>query len=57
MANPPIKYFLILTTLLLICDANRIPVQAHSFNDLDYIVKYLSRSIDVYKMDVSMANR
>lgn len=42
---------------LTVCFAGRIPIQSHSFNDLDYIQNLINKGVDHYKIDVSMANR
>ncbi len=35
----------------------KIPIQAHSFNDLNYMSNLMHRGIDVFKIDISMANK
>lgn len=34
----------------------KLPVQAHGFNDLDYLANLVKRGVDYYKLDVSLAN-
>lgn len=49
----------IVTVLILcgVCSAGKLPIQAHSFNDLNYVQNLVAKGIDYYKLDVSMANR
>lgn len=54
---------MILTKLLAICLlgtvalGSRLPIQSHSFNDLNYLGNLIDKGIDYFKIDVSMANR
>ena len=34
-----------------------LPIQAHSFNDLDYLSNLIDKGVNYFKLDVSMANR
>jgi hypothetical protein len=51
------KLVLVLSVLLAVGWAGKIPIQAHSFNDFNYLQNLLGKGIDYYKLDVSMANR
>ena len=41
---------------LLVTITVQIPIQAHSFNDLDYLRNIINKGINYFKLDVSMAN-
>ncbi len=43
--------------LCAVCAGGKLPIQAHSFNDLNYVKNLISKGIDYYKLDISMANR
>lgn len=57
-----LKYQAICLFLICIClwfqpAESKLPVQAHSFNDLGYTANLIKRGIDYFKLDISMANR
>jgi hypothetical protein len=35
----------------------KLPIQAHSFNDLNYLSNLIKKGIDYFKIDVSLANK
>lgn len=45
--------------LLIVSFANcgKLPIQAHSFNDFNYLQNLINKGVDYFKLDVSMANR
>ncbi len=52
-----LKLLLVMSLVLAVGLSGKIPIQAHSFNDFDYLQNLLAKGIDYYKLDVSMANR
>jgi hypothetical protein len=52
-----IKKLISLLLILIAITSRKLPIQAHSFNDLNYLSNLISRGIDNYKIDVSLANR
>ena len=48
---------LIAIALLELSSAGKLPIQAHSFNDFNYLQNLINKDIDYFKLDVSMANR
>lgn len=45
--------------LLSLCQISfaKYPIQAHSFNEIGYVGNLISKGVDNYKLDVSLANR
>ena len=56
MINKTIIIFVVALCLTKQAWGFNIPMQAHSFNDLDYLSNLIDKGIDYFKMDVSMAN-
>ena len=57
MCRIAVVALIVLAQMLGLCGAYHVPIQAHSFNDLDYLSNLIDKGIDYFKLDVSMANR
>jgi len=48
---------LVLALFIVSSQAGKLPIQAHSFNDLAYTSNLIKKGIDYFKLDISMANK
>lgn len=57
MTGINISSIVVLIGFCMIIGHCRLPIQAHSFNDLNYLENIINKGIDYFKLDVSMANQ